>query len=323
MDLYDFRDAVLDGLENYLDSHIGRTHLIQSFNHYSSNDSKGNPQVIAEKHFKSAILHGLNLWNISSDATEKLVDPWTKETLQDVSIKRIWCSKHDHEYLSNINQRNNEYGSTLVGERFAKTPDIAVTDNELSELPTIFCQVKFGVDKHVKAAQALGDLLWGYIDQRQLRIIYDRGIEYYFVWIEHKDDSGPSPLKIETNNTTQLKSGDPIYNMHFELSPGYHSEGLGNMMFDDYKKGNEWWDSKKGILIPDNKTAIKQILGTGTNASYYRMFNQPGTLHLNTHFFSHDIGDWHVHIHKLLPNHSLIGSEVGDKPHGKIFNWIP
>jgi len=323
MDLYEFRDAVLDGLQNYLDSHIGRTHLTQSFKHYTSEDSDGNPVKIAEKHFKSAILHGFNLWNISSDATEEVVDVTTGATSQPGSIKKIWCSKDDHDDLSNINQKNKEYGSTLVGERFAKTPDIAFTDSELSELPTTFCQVKFGVDKHVKAAQALGDLLWGFIDKRQLRVHQSRQIDYLFVWIEHKDDSGPSPLKLEANETTRINPEEPIYKMKFQLSPGYHSEGLGNLKFTDLERGNEWWDSKKGILIPDNRTAIKQILGTGTNASYYRMYNQPGTLHLNTHFFSHEIGDWHVHIHQLLSAHSLIDSEVREKPHGKIFNWIP
>jgi len=324
MDFYDFRDAIITGLETYLDTHIGRTHLEQGFTYYSARDSNRRPVKIAEKHFKSAILQGLNSWNISSEATEEVLPPNQRSEKQeniDGTIKKIWCSKADHEYLGNINERNKEYGSNLAGERFAKTPDIALTDYQ-SELPTLFCQVKFGVHKHNKAAQALGDLLWGYIDLKQLKKIYNRDIEYLFVWIEHKDDEGPSPLKLEKNETTKIESEEPLHLMKFELSPGYHSQGHGNLRFDTYKSGNEWWDIKKAILNPDNKTAIKQILGTGTNASYYRMYNQPGTLHLKTHFFSHEIGNWHIHIHRIL-NGQLVDSNVSSEPHGKLFNWVP
>ena len=73
MDFYDFRDAIITGLETYLDTHIGRTHLEQGFTYYSARDSNGRPVKIAEKHFKSAILQGLNSWNISSEATGEVI----------------------------------------------------------------------------------------------------------------------------------------------------------------------------------------------------------------------------------------------------------
>lgn len=259
---------------------------------------------VAEAHHCAAIVHGL----LS-----------TKET----NIKKIWCAEmHNHNYIPKSIKASTSYSSNLEIEWIPKDPDIAFATSS-KESPNWFCQVKFDVQSHVKAVQALGDFFWGAITKLVFSKEKRRDLQYVFVWSEHsseRHDSGGF-----------LKFEKPEGKMELRLSPGFSRGGYGKCKYSKMNTNDPWWDSKNAILTPNNYTTIKQMLAAGTNGTFYRMFHQKGELRIRSEyrqlFVPTSKGEgWNIYVHRLLEpdSYKLLKSESSDSTmEEKILRWIP
>ena len=259
---------------------------------------------------------------------------------QNHPIKHIWCGKKEHKSIKRIKTKNSEYKSKIYSERMAKNCDIAWRTGT-GDKPDWFCQVKILTHGqgavHKKAAQALGDFFWGAIDKKYLEVFSNRHAEFIFVWIEDKSSKKKDVEKF-------LQFDNDTGTMQLKLAPGYHKdvpgtpeEGFGELRFQTLNEKNPdgsvkaesgpWTNKSTCVVTPNNRTAIKEILAAGTNGTFFRMFNQPGALYINSTFNQFHTEKWSIYIHRLMPNTpKLIGAtSVGISPFGggKLFNWIP
>jgi len=240
-------------------------------------------------------------------------------------LKKIWCADIHHPYLTNIVTKNPSIKRVWKGEEPQKEPDIAWTDTN-RKLPDWYCQVKVfwgGDNRHVKHCQALGDFMWSYVDQQYLRERHGRDVEMVFCWAEHAS---------AREEDRYLHFEDDEGEMEFRFEPGYAEYApildaqevrIGNVSFNDFKgeggnPENYWWDRENAILHPNNVTAVKEMMGTGTNSSYYRMYRQPGCLTLRTEYrqLTSESGNWHAYVHRLISG-SLDGTTT------PLFEWFP
>ena len=255
-------------------------------------------------------------------------------------IKQIWCGKKEHKTIKRIKTKNAEYQSKIRSERMAKNPDIAWRTGA-GDKPDWFCQVKILThgegSVHKKSAQALGDFFWAAIDRKYLDVFSHRHAEFIFVWIEDKSSKKKDVGKFLQFNKD---SGE----MQLKLAPGYHKdvpgtpeEGFGELRFQTLNERNQdgsvnvesgpWTNKSTCVVTPNNRTAIKEILAAGTNGTFFRMFNQPGALFINSRFKQFHTEKWGIYIHRLMPNTPTLrgATSVGESPFGggKLFNWIP
>ena len=255
-------------------------------------------------------------------------------------IKQIWCGKKEHKTIKMIKTKNAEYKSKIRSERMAKNPDIAWRTGA-GDKPDWFCQVKILThgegSVHKKSAQALGDFFWAAIDRKYLDVFSHRHAEFIFVWIEDKSSKKKDVGKFLQFNKD---SGE----MQLKLAPGYHKDvpgtpegGFGELRFQTLNERNQdgtvnvesgpWTNKSTCVVTPNNRTAIKEILAAGTNGTFFRMFNQPGALFINSRFKQFHTEKWGIYIHRLMPNTPTLrgATSVGESPFGggKLFNWIP
>jgi len=280
---------------------------------------------MAEKVFQGAIILGLNNARNRQDTHPLLKAIWCPKYL----FERTVVNPRGIDYIPVINQKSGVIGRVWEKEEIQKTYDLAWTDRQcgrsVPKHPDWYCQIKPFVTSHDNLAKALGDLFWGYVDREYLRTRHDRNVELVCIWAE------PAPREDDRFIHFEENQGE----MEFKLEPGYSEYKvnpddeaairMGNVEFNDFGVGNPgrreenwWWDRDNAILHPNNVTAVKQILGSGTNASFYRMYRQPGCLTLKTEYrqLSSQCGNWHVYIHRLT---SGILEDAGGIP---FFEWI-
>ena len=253
-------------------------------------------------------------------------------------VKEIWCSttNKEHHSLERIEGLNKEYKPDFSSIRLSKYPDLAWrTDG--GGLPNWFCQIKVLTigqgTNYKKSVQALGDLLWGAVDRHYLRHFHKRDAEFIFVWIEDKKAVHSKKLTRKNDVAKYLKFNENDGSMKLILSPGYHkdllsgnpADSLGELRFEGEGNDLPWVDKAKAIVKPHGRTAIKEILASGTNGTFFRMFNQPGKLSISTDYKQFDTGNFYIYIHRLRPNIRVTKSDVEDSKFGggKLFNWIP
>jgi len=243
------------------------------------------------------------------------------------NIEKIWCAKkHNHDFIPGGVVKSTSYSSNLTeeGEWFPKDPDIAFTTIRDS-LPNWFCQVKFDVQSHVKAVQALGDFFWGAVTKLVFEREKRRALEYVFVWAEHSSDRHKSK--------GFLRFDDAEGQMELRLSPGFTRGGYGNCQYSKLDTDNPWWNSRDAILKPNNYTTIKQMLAAGTNGTFVRMFHQPGEMRVKSEYRQlfiptgeeEDVG-WYVYVHRLMEasTYELLNSDREEElTMDKLWHWIP
>ena len=247
-------------------------------------------------------------------------------------IKKLWCPnklwKDGIDYLPEIPVKASKITSVWMGEEIQKEYDLAWTDTN-TILPKWYCQIKVHASNHVKCCQALGDMLWAFVDLKYLKNRHNRDVEMVFIWSEYSGQSGAGCRADDKFLHFVQDEGK----MQFRFEPGYatydpNGNGknirLGNVSYINYKNRKRdpstwWWDREKAILAPNNITAVKQILGSGTNSSYYRMYRQKGCLIINSNYkqISSQCGNWHAYIHHIK------GGRLMNADGKKIFEWIP
>jgi hypothetical protein len=319
---------LLELLEN---NHLDE-HNLNLKKKYRGGSSWKRGEKATEGLFKSAIVQGIDKCH----------------TKKGHPVQKIWCSnaKKEHESIKRINLINTEYKPKSWDLRLAKSPDLAwQTDN--GNKPNWFCQVKVLTigegTNHKKSIQALGDLFWGVVDKTYLRSFFKHNAEFIFVWIEDKKAVNSKTKKPKNDVGRFLKFDNNIGQMSFILSPGYHKDvpgtppgGYGELRYKELNERNPetgevwpdsgpWVNKSKAIVMPNNRTAIKEILAAGTNGTFFRMFNQPGKLFIRTKYKQFESENWHIYIHRLTPNSTLTKADVSKSEHGggKLFNWIP
>ena len=258
-------------------------------------------------------------------------------------VTTIYCAEHDHEQIRVLNPDiavENSFEGNASRFMFNKKPDICIRDDEQFDegWPNWFIQVKKGVDSHIKAAQALGDYLWGFIDKSYLSHNGIEDLNYAFVWFETVEKRKVDRwLHFEVPDFPEDGTIEDLQEMTLEYSPGYHldfglpgiSSSLGNIRFKACNSAGAtpWIDREDCILRPNSYSVIKQMLGTGTNSSYVRMFRQGGTLRLSSQFAQFIVDETLcVYIHLLNPDYELTDVNVNadNSPFGDpLFGWLP
>lgn len=290
---------------------------------YLRNSTYRRNKKVSEDVYKAAIIQGID----KSFSNENH------------PVNKIWCSKKDHNAIGRIERKEGEYKSKLNSERLAKNYDIAWQTGGGNK-PNWFCQIKILTHGegavHKKSAQALGDLFWAAVDSKYLEVFQNRNANFIFVWIE-----GNSLDKRDTGKFLRFNKDNSEMKLIF--APGYHRDlggtpkgGFGQLRYQNLGEKNsdgsrnrdsETWSNKSTCTVtPNNRTAIKEILAAGTNGTFFRMFNQPGSLYITTRFRQHHTENWSIYVHRLLPNITLRGATSVEKSKfggGKLFNWIP
>tara|TARA_B100000767_G_C19678455_1_gene498466 strand:- start:81 stop:1049 length:969 start_codon:yes stop_codon:yes gene_type:complete len=289
-------------------------------------------------------------WDVGQEMGEKVFNTAIIAGLvntQVASVQRIGCAITPN-HVAFADNENMTFASSFKTSAsrnlFAKDPDIVFADengNTAEEFyPNWIIQVKKGVNKHPKACEALGDYLWGYIDKKYMEVVDNRRLNVAMVWFERDEDRGDD--RWLHANVDEFEEGGDIDTMTLKFSPGYHtdmglsfiSENIGEMRFID-SRGQEperaWISRNDRIITPNNKTVIKQMLGTGTNSSYVRMFTQPGMLEISSQFIQFNVDGMWCYIHLLDPDYVLENVADEDLPvlspqllnNERIFRWIP
>ena len=166
------------------------------------------------------------------------------------------------------------------------------------------------------------------VDNRQLNVA--------MVWFEREEERGDD--RWLHANVDDFVEGGGINTMTLRFSPGYHTgmgltfieEDIGEMRHID-SRGGAWISRDDCIITPNNKTVIKQMLGTGTNSSYVRMFTQSGLLEITSQFVQFNVGGMWCYIHILNADYELENVVDEDLPvlssrilnDERIFRWIP
>tara|TARA_B100000683_G_scaffold85444_1_gene84355 strand:- start:579 stop:1517 length:939 start_codon:yes stop_codon:yes gene_type:complete len=246
-------------------------------------------------------------------------------------IKKLWGPSdlwNSTDHLPEIPVKTSKITRVWKGEEIQKEYDLAWTCTN-SKLPKWYCQIKTHASTHVKCSQALGDMFWAYVDKKYLKNRHNREVEMVFIWSEYSGQSGAGCRADDKFLHFVQNDGK----MQFRVEPGYSEYDyknngkvirLGNVSYINYKDQRNnpatwWWDRESAILAPNNITAIKQILGSGTNSSYYRMYRQKGCLIINTNYkqIISQCGNWHAYIHHIK------GGRLTRADGKKLFEWIP
>ncbi len=328
MDFVDLIEAVRDGLTQLMNCTNDGEKLNQDFCDWSARGPRGGYRELTENIFNTAIIAGL----LKTQAKNK-------------KIKKIGCAREpNHSTFSNYQDVTfvSSFKTSASRKLFAKDPDIVFTDEKgnASEdfYPNWIIQVKKKVDSHPKASEAMGDYLWGYIDKKYLEVVDKRKLNVAMVWFERDEDRRKDRwLHADVKEFKKGNNGQ-INKMTLKFSPGYHkhlrlpfvTNNIGEMKYIN-SRGGPWIDMKKCIITPNNKTVIKQMLGTGTNSSYVRMFTQPGVLEISSEFVQFKVKNMWCYIHRLNEKYSLKNvnhqdltqltpSLINNEP---IFRWIP
>jgi len=317
MDFVEFINSVRSGIANMMQNSDDGEYLNADFWGYPSGER------MIENIFNSGIISGLT-------------EPTT-------TVSKIFCAVHDHAEIQSVNaniEKSTSFEPNAARFMFHKKPDICIRDNDATEdgWPNWFIQVKKGVDTHVKAAQALGDYLWGFVDKRYLSNNGIEDLNYAFVWFEtvakRKEDRW---LHFDVPDFPMEGSEEDLSQMTLEFSPGYHLDlgiqGLlqsyGNIRFQrcDSAGATPWTNRTTRVLRPNNYAVVKQMLGTGTNSSYIRMFRQEGALSLTSQFAQFTVDETLcVYIHLLNPQYGLEDSGITEEnsPYNeRLFGWMP
>ena len=326
MEPQEFIMAVRDGLTQLMDCTDEGLVLNTDFFGWTALDpsNQNRPRELSEKVFNTAIIAGL-------------------VNTQSANVQKIGCARTpnhvaftDYEGVTFASSFKTSASRNL----FAKDPDIVFTDengNAAEDFyPNWIIQVKKGVDKHVKASEAMGDYLWGYIDKKYIEVVDERQLNVAMVWFERDEERGDD--RWLHANVDEFVEGNDTNTMTLRFSPGYHTdmdltfieESIGEMRHID-SRGGTWISRDRCIITPNNKTVIKQMLGTGTNSSYVRMFTQSGMLEITSQFVQFRVGDMWCYIHILNPDYVLENVNDEDLPvlssqilnDERIFRWIP
>ena len=317
MEFVDFIQAVRSGITNMMRSSEDGEYLNDDFWGYD------NGGKMIENIFNSGIISGLT-------------EPST-------TVSKIFCADHDHAQIQSVNasiECSTSFEPNAARFMFHKKPDICMRDDDATgnEWPNWFIQVKKGVNSHVKAAQALGDFLWGFVDKRYLNHNGINNLNYAFVWFETVDKRKEDRwLHFDVPNFPLEGSVEDLRQMTLEYSPGYHldlgiqglSQSYGNIRFQRCNSpgATSWTNRNARVVRPNNYSVVKQMLGTGTNSSYIRMFRQEGTLSLTSQFAQFTVGETLcVYIHLLNPDYELEDSDITpeNSPYNeRLFRWMP
>jgi hypothetical protein len=285
---------------------------------------QNRPRKLSEKVFNTAIIAGLL-------------------NTQAANVQKIGCARApNHVVFTDYEDITfaSSFKTSASRKLFAKDPDIVFTDEngDAAEdfYPNWIIQVKKGVNSHPKASEAMGDYLWGYIDKKYIEVVDDRQTNVAMVWFERDEDRGDDCwLHADVDD---FEEGGDIQTMTLRFSPGYHTgmglpfitENIGEMRYIN-SRGGPWISRDDCIITPNNKTVIKQMLGTGTNSSYVRMFSQPGMLKISSQFIQFNVDGMWCYIHLLDPDYVLENVADEDLPvlspqllnNERIFRWIP